>query len=258
MPEILIRPGPVPTPKARRSVTVESTSAARPLEQPVLPTTPPGWLRVRVTLPVGLRDHSFLVIIVKGDGNIEKNFSNDDDDQADLHPLAPGRKAVLVFSPTGSLETVATIVTIAEGVEFSLELTPPASFSLGGEVVDAFGKPVLDVDVEIEETLSYGEGFVPLFPDGIISRGLAEFEPGGRGLTGGRTYSCSIWEKGFVLTRAFRTDARGRFVLPAGQNQAAVPVRILREGKLLKEEVLLAPKAPLRLVVPGVIELPKK
>jgi hypothetical protein len=74
---------------------------------------------------------------------------------------------------------------------------------------------------------------------------------------GGYSYGCSIRDKEISLTRGFGTDARGRFVVPAGPNQAAVPVQILREGKPLKEEVILASKSPFRLVIPGVAEPPK-
>jgi hypothetical protein len=246
------RPSPAPPPKARGSVAVPSAPAASLPEKPPLPTIPPGWLRVRVTLPEGPRDRAFDVVVVTSDGSIEKRFSNDDSDQDELHPLAPGRKLVLLFSPSGSLETTTAFVTIAEDAESSLDLSPPASVPLKGEVVDASGMPVSGVEVEIEESLSYGGKFAPIFPDGIFSRGLLGVEPGGY------SYGCSIREKEMCLTRGFRTDARGRFVLPAGPNQAAVPVRILREGKPLKEEVILASKAPFRLVIPGVAGPPKK
>jgi len=206
-------------------------------------------------MPEDLHDCEFKVVVFTSDGNIEETFSNGDD-QGDLRSLGPGMKAVLLFSVTGSLKPATGIVTIVEGAETTLDLSLTASEPLKGEIVDASGSPVSDVEVQIEETLAYGEKFGTTFQKNL-SYGLAGMEVGTAG-SGGPTYSCSIGEKGFLLTRGYRTDARGRFVLASGSNRTAVPVQIYREGTLLKEEVILASRAPVRLVIPGVAKLPKK
>jgi hypothetical protein len=261
--------GPVPPAPPAPAKIVDArpaTPGAAPSVEPEPPKepAPSGWLRVKLELSEPGPLHNIRAVVGRPDGTIEMSESIEPVTQFDLGPLSPGRKALLLFSTSGSLSPITALATIEEGKDTEVILRPEKMAMLKGTLVDASGVVVPEITLEVDERLPL-EGFAaPRQPGNLLSY---EVETTGRGAGGSRLmvsrgpssgYNFMMSPEAILLSWQVGTDSAGRFSLPLRPGTAGVRIHLKRGTTVIKEESVVPSPEPIRLVVPLQTEPEKK
>jgi len=259
------RPDPQP-PTSALAPSTPSMADAAPVPTSPIPGAPEavkepeasGWLRVTVEMPDALREFSLHASVLRPEGAIELSEEFSDVAQFQLGPLKPGTKAVLVYSRDGRIGAATALTTVLENTVTDVSLRPPAPFRIEGVVVDASGRPLADLDVEVSETL-------PL-KDFRTGNGMGVFGNTGVGAGGGRSrgsrgggssYSYFVSSEGIRFRFGSRSDDQGRFSLWLPSGPSPTSLRVLRDYKPVLEQAVVPSAGPFRLIVPDSPASPK-
>jgi hypothetical protein len=254
-------PPPAPTPAAQ--VPRESLTSATTTLPPVPPTptsTPPaqaetpskpGRIIGTIVVPPSVTRWSFRIYIFTPSGT-ETDESFDGVTNFILDDIKPGRKAVVLLSPSGDLGTASAVIQVVQGNDTPVTLSPPAPTFLEGQVVDAEGKAAAGLLVTWNESLPVQE----LYPQGKPRNTVASGSFGGpidmKGERKAPAHYFLLDPANATVTRSALSDQQGRFKLSLTSDREAVKVRVLKDlGHVLKEESVVPGGPPLRLVLPS-------
>lgn len=166
--------------------------------------------------------------------------------------IKPGRKAVVLMSPSGDLGTASAVIQVVEGSDTPVTLSPPAPTFLEGQVVDAEGKAAAGLLVTWKETLPVQELYLQGKPRNTVSSGSFGGPIDMKGERKAPSRYFLLDPANATITRSSLSDGEGRFRLSLTSDRAAVQVRVLKDlGHVLREESVVPGGPPLRLVLPG-------
>lgn len=228
--------------------------AESPAPAPELPARPPGRIVGKVLIPSTVEHYSYRLYVYTSKGP-EARDSLEGVDRFAFDGLTPGQKAVVLISSSGDLGSVVSPVTVLEGQETEVVLSPPAPTFLEGQVVDATGAEVPYLLIAYKEALPlkdvFGANASPTMTSTGEFGGTTETYKGRHLPT--RSFSIDPWTGS--LSRRVPTDKHGRFRLSLSSSPAALSVQILLgPGTLLKEESVIPSAGPLRLILPAGVD----
>jgi hypothetical protein len=233
---------------------------------PVRPADPaavprPGRVLGRVIFPNvdrGRRNFSYQIYVFSADGTMDGPRPVANSDRFELGPLAPGRKAVLFFSPSEFLTCPYQVLVVPEGGDCEVVLRPTACHALEGKVVGANGTPVGGVYVTATETVPLPrELYLEGRPASVVGLDITVSSSGVTSPVGANPSEIPVGILKIsplegLVSRGAITDAQGRFAVPVSTADVAVPLAVSRvPGEVLKEEVVIPKSGFARIIVPS-------